>query len=130
MRATTNLTSLRRGAGGSPPPHSAALGGLCWRSRDPGSGRSHGPTLRGWSPRWQVCPCRSAQRGAARPGRPNDQRRAEETINRPPNAHSTAGWTNLQARPDQAHDQRTTLQYHRLQAEKHCLVKPSEKSQM
>lgn len=115
--SVTNLTVLRQAAGGSLPPHPAALSGPCWRSPARGSGRSHDPTPGEWSQRWLECPCPSVRSGAEQPGRPSVRRREEETGSRHPNARSKAGWTDRRARPAPAHGPTATLQYRRLRAE-------------
>ena len=111
------LTRPRQAAGGSLPPHSAALSGPCWRSPARGSGRSHDPTPGGWSPRWLGCLCLSARSGAGPPGRLSVRRRAKVTGSRLPNARSMEGWTDRQARPAPAPGPRTTPRYHHLRAE-------------
>lgn len=114
---SANLTSWRKASGGSLPPHFAARVRPCWHSPGHGSGHSHGPTPAGWNLRWPGCLCQNAQSGVGLREKLSVLRRAEETGNHLPNAHSKVCWTSHRAHPVPVPGLRMILQYRHLQAE-------------
>lgn len=84
------------------------------RSPVHGSGRNHGPTPEGWSPRCLECPGRSVRCAKGRPATPSDWRTAERTADRLPSARSRESRRCQPTRPGQSPGLSTRHPAHRL----------------